>query len=120
MTNGGTASPLPVVWIAAARSELRSLPSAVRRTMGIAIWFAQQGRQHPLARLMRGPLSGVVEVRVASGRGTWRTMYTTKLGARVVVLAAFQKTSHEGIATPRHVLERIAQRLAVARRELES
>lgn len=104
-----------------------------RRTIGVEVaacrgaaddghrdLVCQLGRQHPLAKLMRGSLSGVVEVRVESGRGTWRTMYTTKLGARVVVLAAFQKKSHEGIATPRHVLERIAQRLAVARRELES
>jgi phage-related protein len=111
---------LAVVWAGPARAELRALPLPVRRTMGIALWFAQQGKMHPLAKPMRGPLAGVVEVCVDAGRGTFRTMYTTKLGARVVVLAAFQKKSHEGRTTPRHLLERIAHRLAVARQELDT
>lgn len=83
--------------------------------MGIALWFAQQGKRHPAASPLRGPkLSGVVEVRKDHDRSTYRLMYVAKFGDEVYVLCAFQKKSIFGMATPKHLLERVAERLRQA------
>ena len=83
--------------------------------MGVALWFAQQGQIHPAASPMRGRLAGVLEVREDFDRSTYRLMYVAKLGGVIFVLAAFQKKSRSGIATPRFMLDRIADRLRQAR-----
>lgn len=83
--------------------------------MGIALWFAQQGEVHPASTPMRGPLSGVIEVREDFDRSTYRLMYVAKLGMAIYVLAAFQKKATRGVATPQFMLDRIADRLRQAR-----
>ena len=83
--------------------------------MGVALWFAQQGKAHPAASLMKGTLAGVVEVRDDHERGTYRMMYVATLGEAIYVLAAFQKKATRGIATPRFILDRVASRLRQAR-----
>src|SRR5438093_3831264 len=110
-----TRAPKPLVWIGPARSEMKHLPREVRRTIGIALWFAQQGSMHPSASPMKGNLAGVVEVRVDDDRSTYRLMYLAKLGGAVYVLSAFQKKAKSGVATPRHLLDRVEERLRQAR-----
>jgi phage-related protein len=49
--------------------------------MGVALWFAQQGRIHPAASRMKGKqFAGVIEVREYFDRNTYRLMYVAKLG----------------------------------------
>ena len=105
----------PVIWVGPSRRELKALPREVQRTMGVALWFAQQGKRHPAAGPLKGPkLSGVMEIREDHDRSTYRLMYIAKLGDEVYVLCAFQKRSTSGIATPKHVLERVTERLRQA------
>jgi phage-related protein len=84
--------------------------------MGIALWFAQLGSAHPAAAPMKGNLAGVIEVREDSNRSTYRLMYVAKLGGVVYVLCAFQKKATSGIATPKSLLDRVAERLRQARK----
>jgi phage-related protein len=105
----------PVIWVGPARGELQELPREVQRSMGIALWFAQQGRTHPTARPMKGQLASVIEIREDFGRNTYRLMYVAKLGEVIYVLCAFQKKATKGIATSKHVLERVLDRLKQAR-----
>lgn len=107
--------PKPVIWVGPARRELKALPREVQRTMGIALWFAQQGQVHPSASPMKGSLSGVVEVREDFDRNTYRLMYLAKLGDVIYVLTAFPKKATKGIATPKPILDRIAARLRQAK-----
>jgi phage-related protein len=107
--------PKPVVWVGRARRELKELPREVQRTMGIAIWFAQQGSTHPAALPLKGSLAGVIEVRDDYDRRTYRLMYLAKLGNVVYVLCAFQKKAKSGIGTPKTLLDRVADRLRQAR-----
>lgn len=108
--------PKPVIWVGPARRELKALPREVQRTMGVALWFAQQGRIHPAAGLMKGKqFAGVIEVREDFDRNTYRLMYVAKLGEVIYVLCAFQKKATRGIATPKHLLDRVAERLRQAR-----
>lgn len=114
-----TPVPKPVVWIGPARRELKDLPREVQRAMGTALWFAQQGSIHPAASPMRGNLAGVFEVREDFDRSTYRLMYVAKLGSVVYVLCAFQKKAKSGIATPKHLLNRVEERLRQAREHHE-
>ena len=105
------------MWVGASRAELKVLPREVQRTMGNALWFAQNGRLHPMARPLRGrTLAGVMEIREDYDRNTYRLMYVAKLGEAIYVLSAFQKKSTKGIGTPQHLLELVAARLQLARR----
>lgn len=106
----------PIVWVGPARRELKDLPRDVQRTIGVALWFAQKGSAHPAAAPMRGNLAGVIEVRADSHRSTYRLMYLAKLGSVVYVLCAFQKKATSGIATPKPILNRVAERLRQARK----
>ena len=107
--------PEPVIWVGPARRELKALPREVQRTMGIALWFAQQGRIHPAASLMKGArFGGVIEVREDFDRSTYRLMYVAKLGEVIYALCAFRKKATKGIPTPRHLLDRVAERLRQA------
>lgn len=109
-------NPKPVVWVGPSRRELKTLPRAVRRRMGIALFYAQMGGVHPAARPMKGPaLGGVMEIVEDFDRSTYRAMYTTKLGDVVYVLCAFQKKSTHGIRTPQHLVAVIVERLKQAR-----
>lgn len=105
------ASTKPVVWIGPSRRELKALPREVQRTMGIALWFGQQGQLHPMAKPMKGGLAGVTEIREDFDRNTYRLMYTAKLGDTLYVLCAFQKKATSGVATPRQLLDRVEARL---------
>ena len=105
----------PVIWVGPARDELQELPRGVQRAMGIALWFAQQGLMHPAASPMKGQFGSVIEIREDFDRNTYRLMYVAKLGGVIYVLCAFQKKATKGVATSKHVLDRVLERLKQAR-----
>ncbi len=52
----------PIEWLGSALADLRACPAEVQDVMGYALFLAQQGRQHPAAKRLRGELGGVMEV----------------------------------------------------------
>jgi phage-related protein len=104
-----------LVWLGSTQRDLREARGSVRRTIGGAIRTAQQGGKSDLARAMHGLLGDVMEIRDDDATGTYRLMYTTKLGDRLFILDFFQKKSKNGIATPQADLDRIHLRLKKAR-----
>jgi phage-related protein len=50
---------------------------------------------------------------------TFRAVYTVRFAKAVYVLHAFQKKSRRGVATPKHELDLIDQRLKRAREDYE-
>jgi len=109
-------SPKPVRWLGSSRRDLRGFPDMVRREVGQALWFAQVGDKHPLAKPLRGfGGAGVLEIVEDHAGNTYRAVYTVRFARAVYVLHAFQKKSVRGIGTPRHQMELIASRLKAAR-----
>jgi phage-related protein len=90
---------------------LRRFPAPVREEIGYALYLAQEGEKHPAAKALRGFGSGVLEVVARHPSGAFRAVYVVRLGQKVYVLHAFQKKSHKGVATPRHELQVVRQRL---------
>jgi len=109
----------PVVWIGSSRNDLKDLSSEVQLKLGYALYLSQIGETSPKARVMHGNLRDVTEIETEDSSGTYRLMYTVKLGDIVYVLHAFQKKSKSGVSTPQSVLELIEHRLKKARLEHE-
>jgi phage-related protein len=105
----------PLEWVGRALDELMLFPAPVRRSMGFALRFAQAGVMADTAKPLKGfGGTGVLEV-VEDFRGdTYRAVYTVKLAGIIYVLHCFQKKSKKGIATPRHTINLINQRLRLA------
>lgn len=105
----------PVIWIGSSRDDLRRLSDSAQDEIGYAIYFAQQGRRHPSAKVLKGfGGAGVLEVVEDDAGGTFRAAYTVRIAGAVYVLHVFQKKSKKGIQTPRTEIELIRRRLAVA------
>lgn len=110
-----TAHLKPLRWIASAREDLRAFPKPVRVVMGFALDRAQRGGKHPSAKPLKGfGGAGVLEIVDDFDADAFRTVYTVRLRGALYVLHAFQKKSKKGIATPRHELDLIRQRLRLA------
>lgn len=111
------ARPKELVWVGSSRKALREFPPAVRRTFGVALFTAQLGETPPEAK----PLGGfggasVLELIENYDHGTYRGVYTVRFAAKVFVLHAFRKKSKRGIATPKHEIDLIRERLRIAER----
>lgn len=102
-------------WIGTSRRDLRAFPEDVRDEMGFALYQAELGAKHRSAKSLKGfGGAGVLEVVADDDGNTFRTVYTVKFRLAVYVLHAFQKKSTKGIATPKHVIDVIKQRLKQA------
>ncbi len=108
----------PVFWIGSSRDDLRAMPDQVRRDIGQALYTVQQGATDPAAKPLKG-FGGarVMEIVERDRSGTYRAIYTAQFGDVVYVLHVFQKKSKHGIATPKHDIDLIRRRLAVAERD---
>ena len=111
-----TSEPKEVVWIASSRKDLCGFPDEVQQVMGYALYLAQSGDKHVSAKPLHGfGGAGVLEVVDDYDGDTYRTVYTVRFDDAVYVLHAFQKKSKRGIATPKHDIDLIRDRLELAR-----
>lgn len=110
----------PVRWIGNSRDDVRAFPEPVRLRVGGALWEAQTGRKARWAKPLKGfGGAGVLEVVDDHDGDTYRAVYTVRFADVVYVLHAFQKKSKSGIATPRHEIALIEQRLKRAGEDYE-
>jgi phage-related protein len=106
-------SDRPLVWIGSSRRDLREFPREVRRSVGQALYAAQQGETDPAAKPLKGfGGASVLEIVSDHGGDSWRAVYTVRYTEAIYVLHAFQKKSKKGIATPEKDLDLIRHRLA--------
>jgi phage-related protein len=105
----------PLYWLGSSKRDLMALPERVVDVFGYALYLAQAGGRHELAKPLKGfGSAGVLEI-VEDFRGsTYRAVYTVRFAERVFVLHVFQKKSTQGIATPKTELSLIRERLKLA------
>jgi phage-related protein len=116
----GDPKPKLVRWIGSSKEDVRDFPEPVRLRVGGALWDAQLGGKATWVKPLQGfGGAGVLEVVDDYDGNTYRAVYTVRFGGVVYVLHAFQKKSKSGIATPRHVIALIEQRLRKAREDYE-
>lgn len=108
----------PLRWIASAKDDLSAMPTEVRRSVGYALFAAQQGEKHDDAKVLKGfGDAGVLEVIARHDGDTFRAVYSVRFGDVVYVLHAFQKKSKRRIATPKKELDLIRRRLKLAEQD---
>ena len=100
----------PIEWMSSSREDLRGLPDQPRRRFGYGLNEAQLGRHPHGAKVLRGPLAGLVELIDDFDGDTYRAVYTTKLEGVIYVLHVFQKKSTRGSAMPKRDLALIRLR----------
>ena len=84
----------PILWVGTARTDLRALPSDVRRALGIDLRRVQSGDLPRDWKPMAVVGTGVVEIRVRVN-GAYRLMYIAKFSEGIYVLHVFQKKSQK-------------------------
>lgn len=105
----------PLIWLRDSLEVLSSFPLEVKQAMGHALHLAQIGTKAIHAKPMQGfHGASVLEIVEDDDGNTYRAMYTVRFRESVVVLHAFQKKSTRGIATPKHHIDLIKQRLKEA------
>jgi phage-related protein len=106
----------PLFWIASSRKDLKGLPLGVRRGFGLSLFAIQMGETPPSAKPLKGfGGAGVLELIEDGKASTYRAVYTVRFRDAVYVLHVFQKKSKQGIATPKHEIDLINDRLKLAR-----
>lgn len=81
-----------VIWIGSSYKDLKDFPSQVRQAMGHALYYAQQGKLHERAKVLKGMGNAKVqEIRENAREGTYRVIYTVEIDDFVFVLHSFQK-----------------------------
>ncbi len=103
--------PKPVEWIGSSKTDLKMFPTAVRATVGFALYQAQVGLKHRDAKRLRGLGANILEIVSRYGGDTYRAVYTVRFKAAVYVLHAFQKKAKRGIATPKQEIDLVRRRL---------
>ena len=105
----------PLSWIGSSYRDYTRFPERVQEEMGFALYRAQVGERHPLAKVMKGfGGAGVLELAQAYDGNAYRTVYTVRFANEVYILHAFQKNSKQGIATPQSEIDLIRRRLKEA------
>ena len=119
--DGSKRTPLPpepeggdrdLVWLGPTEEVLAAFPVQVKRSVGLALRFAQRGTKHPIVEPLRGyGGAGVLEVIKRHDGDTYRAVYTVRFAGRLCVLHVFQKKFSSGIATPQKDIRLIDARL---------
>lgn len=83
--------------------------------MGVAIFDAQNGGEHPAAKPLKGfGGRGVLEIVESHYGNAYRAIYTVRFADAVYVLHCFQKKSKKGISTPKNEMDIVTARLKIA------
>ena len=70
----------------------------MRDRVGTALTIAAEGSKADIAKPLKGPAPGVVEIAVCYRSNAWRVVYVTGMGGTLWVIHAFQKKSTAGAA----------------------
>jgi len=102
-------------WLGNSLKNLKEMPEDVQETFGYALYLAQIGEKHRVAKPLKGFTgAGVLEVVEDYGGNTYRAVYTVRFDEAIYVLHVFQKKSKSGITTPKQEIDLIESRLKQA------
>lgn len=105
----------PVFFIGSSKEDIKKFPEDVRKEIGFSLYLAESGGRAINAIPLTGFGNSMVPEIIVSHQGdAYRAVYTVKLKDAVYVLHAFVKKSKKGVATPKHEMDLVRQRLKSA------
>ena len=102
-------------WLGNTKETVSAFPVAAKRMIGFGLRLIQNGQTPEFAAPLRDMGSGVCELKVDSGKDTYRVIYIAKLPPGIFVLHAFMKKFKTGRSIPREIKSTILSRLNTAR-----
>ena len=100
-----------ISWIKAARKDFEAFPPrAIGRALD-ALTIVADGGMPDIAKPLGGLGAGVWELAIKERGDAFRIVYALQLGDDIWVVHAFQKKSIKGIATPRHEIDLVRERI---------
>ena len=100
-----------VSWIKAARKDFGDFPSGAQNKAFEALSVIADGSMPDVAKPLTGLGSGVWELAIKERGDAYRLVYALQIGEDIWVVHAFQKKSTKGIATPKHEMDLVRDRI---------
>ena len=100
-----------ISWIKAADKDFRAFPLGARQKAIRALTQIAEGDSPEMAKPLSGLGSGVWELAIRERSDAFRVVYALQLDDDIWVVHAFQKKSKSGIATPKHEMELVRERI---------
>jgi len=101
----------PISWIKGARRDFADFPLEAQQRIGRALTVIAEGGMPDISKPLTGMGSGVMELALKHRGDAFRIVYALRFGDDIWVVHAFQKKSTSGIATPRHEIGVVRERL---------
>ncbi|WP_340265715.1 type II toxin-antitoxin system RelE/ParE family toxin [Sphingobium mellinum] len=100
-----------VSWIKAARRDFEAFPARAMDRALDALTVVADGGTPDIAKPLTGLGAGVWELAIKERGDAFRVVYALQMGDDIWVVHAFQKKSTKGIATPRHEIDLVRERI---------
>ena len=100
-----------ISWIQGAQRDFADFPDDARLKFAHALTIIAEGRMPDMAKSLTGLGSSVMELALKSRGDAFRVIYALQIGEAIWVIHAFQKKATRGIATPRHEIDLVRERL---------
>jgi phage-related protein len=101
----------PISWIKRAEKDFRDFPLTAQQKAARALTQIGEGDTPEIAKPLQGFGSGVWELAIKDKGDAFRVVYVLQLDDEIWVVHAFQKKSLRGIATPKHEIDLIKDRI---------
>jgi phage-related protein len=100
-----------ISWIKGAEKDFRDFPLAAQQKAARALTQIAEGFTPDTTKPLQGLGSGVWEIVIKERGDAFRVVYALQIGDDIWVIHVFQKKSTSGIATPKHEIDLIKERI---------
>lgn len=108
----------PISWIKAALKDFGKFPDGAKLKAQRALTVVAEGSMPDVAKPLVGLGSGVWELAIKERGDTFRVIYALQIADQIWVVHAFQKKSVTGIATPKHEIDLVCDRIKRLKEDL--
>ena len=114
----GYADTRPISWLKGALRDYQAFPAAAQAVAEDALTQIAEGGTPDVAKPLTGLGGGVWELAIKARGDACRVVYALQLGDAIWIVHAFQKKSKSGIATPKHEIDLVRERLKRLKEQL--
>ncbi|HKV55470.1 MAG TPA: type II toxin-antitoxin system RelE/ParE family toxin [Candidatus Binataceae bacterium] len=107
-----------VNWLKAALKDYLEFPKEAQDRAATALTYVAEGATPDIAKPLKGLGSGIWELAIKSRGDAYRVVYALQLGEDIWIVHTFQKKSNKGIATPKHEIDLVRERIKRLREQL--
>src|SRR5580693_6280465 len=108
----------PISWLKGALRAYQEFPAPVQEVAEDALTQIAEGGTPDIAKPLTGLGGGVWELAIRARGDAYRVVYALQLVEAIWIVHAFQKKSKSGIATPRHEIDVVRERLKRLKEQL--